>query len=493
MYYTTDGSAPTVTGDTAKTSIFIQPQNNTTHEVTVKAIAVKDGKASEVTEKTVQFVAIPDLTSGTRVYLGTVTDGGVAGGPYQISVRVTTTKGKITRVEDNGTVDGLDWSDDNVYMDYAFWEGSDVMGADGMPAKLNGKTLENLLNMKTVPDNDDYNEDAVSGATVWSDAIRHAAIAALRSDPISSSESTVLAPTLSVTDPCVPNKDYKYIDVAMAADSSTTIRYTLDGTDPTEDSMEAASIGWSGDIGVRLSADPTNHPGGQVIEVRAAAFDKHGTRSDVVRQFYVFANPLSNAGYTAQYSGISATVGGITATAVTQSPNYDDNYYITSLTLDKEHSETYADFLPELFSRIYFAQTTEGVQPISGHEDESRAVLAAVQAALNQALTAAMPTITVSPESNGYDNAQEVTVTLNCPTDGAEIYYTVDNSNTLTGSTLSDPTKTGTKYTGTFTVSIGNTAGGKIYLRAAAKKDGKWSQIERKDLTFSASTTATTE
>ena len=104
-----------------------------------------------------------------------------------------------------------------------------------------------------------------------------------------------------------------------------------------------------------------------------------------------------------------------------------------------------------------------------------------------------MPTITVSPESNGYDNAQEVTVTLNCPTDGAEIYYTVDNSNTLTGSTLSDPTKTGTKYTGTFTVSIGNTAGGKIYLRAAAKKDGKWSQIERKDLTFSASTTDTTE
>ena len=151
VYYTTDGSAPTVTGDTAKTSILIQPQNNTTHEVTVKAIAVKDGKASEVTEKTVQFVAIPDLTSGTRVYLGEVTDGGVVGGPYQISVRVTTTNGKITRVEDNGTVDGLDWSDDNVYMDYVFWEGNDVMGIDGMPAKLNGKTLADLLDMKTVP------------------------------------------------------------------------------------------------------------------------------------------------------------------------------------------------------------------------------------------------------------------------------------------------------------------------------------------------------
>ena len=204
----------------------------------------------------------------------------------------------------------------------------------------------------------------------------------------------------------------------------------------------------------------------------------------MVRQFYVFANPLSNAAYTAQYSGISATVNGITATAVTQSPNYDDKYYITSLTLDKEHSETYADFLPELFSRIYFAQTTEGVQPISGHEDESRAVLAAVQAALNKALTASKPTLSVSPEKTTYANADEVTVTLDCPTEGAEIYYTVDNSNTLTGSTVSDPTKTGTEYTGSFEVSIDNIAGGKVYVRAAAKKDGKWSGIVRKDLTF---------
>lgn len=428
-----------------------------------------------------QFVAIPSLTSGTRTYIGTVTDGGVSGGPYQVSVRVTTTNGKITRVQDNGTIDNLDWSDEGVYMDYSFWEG--VMESDGMPAKLRGKSLENVLNMQTVPDDKDHNVDAVSGATVWSDAIRHATIAALRSKPVSESESTVLAPTLTAQT-CVPNASYKYIDVAMSADKDCTIRYTLNGTDPTADSTKAASIGWSGDIGVRLSADPTNHPRGQVIEVRAAAFDKDGTRSDVVRQFYVFANPLGNAAYTAQYSGISATVDGITATAVTQSPNYDDKYYITSLTLDKEHSETYADFLPELFSRIYLAQTTEGVEPIEGHKQESRAVLSAVQAALNQALTASRPTLTVSPEKTTYDNGDKVTVTLECPTDGAEIYYTVDNSTTMTGSTLSDPTKTGTKYENSLSESIGDIAGGTLYIRAAAQKDGKWSGIVRKDLTF---------
>lgn len=425
-----------------------------------------------------QFVSIPSLTSGTRTYIGTVTDGGVSGGPYQVSVRVTTTNGKITRVQDNGTEGSI--NDDS---DHAFWSGYGVMKSDGMPAKLRGKTLSDLLNMQMVADDEAHNVDAVAGATVWSDAIRHAAIAALRSAPVSESESTVLAPTLTAQT-CVPNASYKYIDVAMSADKDCTIRYTLDGTDPTAASTEAASIGWSGDIGVRLSADPTNHPSGQVIEVRAAAFAKDGTHSDVVRQFYVFANPLSNAAYTATYSGVSATVDGITATAVTQSPNYDDNYYITSLTLDKEHSETYADFLPKLFSRIYLAQTTEGVEPIEGHEQESQAVLSAVQAALNQALTASKPTLTVSPEKTTYANADAVTVTLDCPTNGAEIYYTVDNSTTMTDSTLSDPTKTGTKYTGPFEVSIDNIAGGKLYIRAAAKKDGKWSGIVRKDLTF---------
>ena len=425
-----------------------------------------------------QFVAIPSLTSGTRTYIGTVTDGGVSGGPYQVSVRVTTTNGKITRVQDNGTEGSID-----VDSDHAFWSGYGVMESDGMPAKLRGKSLSDVLNMQTVPDDDDHNDDAVSGATVWSDAIRHATIAALRSAPVSKSESTVLAPTLTAQT-CVPNASYKYIDVAMSADKDCTIRYTLDGTDPDKNSPEAAEIGWSGDVGVKLTPDLTNHPEGQVIEVRAVAFAKDGTHSDVVRQFYVFANPLGNAAYTAQYSGISATVGGITATAVTQSPNNDDNYYITSLTLDKEHSETYAGFLPELFSRIYLAQTTEGVEPIKGHEQESQAVLSAVRAALNQALTASKPTLTVSPEKTTYANADEVTVTLDCPTNGAEIYYTVDNSNTPTGSTLSDPTKTGIKYENPLSVSIGDIAGGTLYIRAAAKKDGKWSGIVRKDLTF---------
>ena len=205
MYYTTDGSEPRVNGETAKkltgSALTIQPESNTDHSITVKAIAAKDGQTSKIAEKTVQFVAIPSLNSGTRTYIGTVTDGGVSGGPYQVSVRVTTTNGKITRVQDNGTKGSIDNDSD-----YAFWGG--VMDSDGMPAKLYGKSLSDVLNMQTVPDDKDHNVDAVSGATVWSDAIRHATIAALRSAPVSESESTVLAPTLTAQT-CVPNASYK--------------------------------------------------------------------------------------------------------------------------------------------------------------------------------------------------------------------------------------------------------------------------------------------
>lgn len=484
MYYTTDGSDPRVAGSTASTldgsTLTVKPTGNTDHSVTVKAAAEKDGLFSAVSEAVVEFVKIPDLTSGTRVYLGKVTDGGVEGGPYDIYVRVTTTNGKITRLEDDGTIENMDFDADGTYSDYAFWD------EVGIANKLSGKTLTELLNAQTVPGDDAHNADAVSGATVWSDAIRHAAIAALRSNPVSESATSVLAPKLSVEDSCVPNTSYQYIDVTMSAAEGTTIRYTTDGTDPTADSPEPSKIGYSSDIGVRLNADPETYPDGQIVEVRAAAFDADGKRSDVTRQFCVFANPLKTADYVTNYDGASATVGGITAIAVTNNPNFGTPNYITLLTLDREHSEEYAAFLPELFSRIYFAQTTEGVEPVAGYETESRAVLAAVQAALDKSLTAAAPVISVSPEGTKFANGDTVTVTLTCPTDGAEIYYTVDNSTTMTGHTLSDPTKTGTKYEGPLTVSIDSDAGGSIYIRAAAKLGENWSSVTRQDLTFSA-------
>ena len=498
MLYTTDGSDPdTKAGGSTKelaagsNTISVEPKSNADDKVTVKAIAVKDGKASSVAKKTVEFVKIPDADQGTKGYTADISRSGVMGGPYQIKVRVTTVNGKIAKVEDNGTIDGMDLNDDGASTDYSFWYGFNVMGDDSdynyensMPAKLYGKTLADVLNMKTVPDDMDYNVDATSGATVWSDSIRHAVIAALRSEPVSESETTVPTLTLSSDDEIVANKEDESIGVTMTADEGLTIHYTLDGTDPTEESPVAEKYSWNDDLGVELTADPTTYPDGRVIEVRAKAFDA----SDVVRGFYTFANPRSDVSYVASYSGTSGTAEGVTATVTTESPDYSGNYYITKIKIaDLTNLDPNGDYVPELLSRIYLAQKTEGVEAVKGYETESQKVLAAVKAALDQLVSAKAPTITLSPDNNvSYNNDQEVTVTLETATPGADIYYTVDNSNTTTGGTLSDPTESGTKYTGPFTVNIDNAAGGNLYIRAAAKvgEDGKWSSIVREDLTF---------
>ena len=493
MYYTLDGSTPAAEagGSTRKldadaTTLTVTPDGNSDQTVTVKAIAVKNGKSSAVAEKSLEFVAISENDTGTKVYEGAVTRtaSGQSGGPYTVKVRVTTVDGKIVRVEDNDTINGIDFDADNADIDWSFWEGYNPIGdgdynyEDSMAAHLKGKTLADVLNMKTVPNNADFNIDACSGATAWSDSIRYAVIAALCSEPVSESTSAVTPPTLSGDAVCVLNKSGKTIDVTMTAEADTTIHYTLDGSDPTIDSPTAEEIGWYGDVGVELTADPTTHPDGQIVEVRAAAFDAEGNASAVVKDYFVFANTLQTFSYKGgSYSG---SADGVQATVSIESPNFDGNMLVTEISLDG--SALSPEQGAELLSRVYKAQATSGVKAAS--DDETK-VLAAIQEALDQALTASTPTITCDPEKSSYANGDQVTVTLGCATDGAEIYYTIDRSTSLSGGMLSDPTKTGTLYEAPLTVNIEDIAGGTVYICAAAKlADGQWSEIEREDLTF---------
>ena len=87
--------------------ISVSPGGNADQTITVKAISVKDGKSSEITEKTLQLIAIPEQAAGTKVYFGQARFPGVNGGPYPVKVRVTTIDGTIARVEDNGTAAGI--------------------------------------------------------------------------------------------------------------------------------------------------------------------------------------------------------------------------------------------------------------------------------------------------------------------------------------------------------------------------------------------------
>lgn len=359
---------------------------------------------------------------------------------------------------------------------------------ESMSLKLKGKNLRQVINAKTTPyaKNESYAADAVSGATVSSNSVKYAVINALISSPVSESENTVSAPVISAESSVgfvVLNASNKKMNAVITGDDDVTIRYTVDGTEPTAESAEIGKIGYFGDKdGVAFEAEPEEYPDGRIICLKVAAFNSEGQKSDTVTKYFVFANTNSTHSYeVGSYTGKS---GSTSVNVTVEDPSYSGKCLITNIQLDDESKKKYSAFADEFLSRIYLKQDTAGVDSVKGHETECAEILAAVKNALDNAYLPSKPTITLSEEKNSYENSDLVGITFATPTDDAEIYYTVDNSNTMSGSTLSDPTKTGTKYEGTFNVNIENTSGGKLYIRAAAQKDGKWSSTVRKDLTF---------
>nr|WP_294582524.1 FMN-binding protein [uncultured Anaerotignum sp.] len=482
VFYTTDGSDPK--GDDASKKKLNQPTlslngngNDADKTISLKLAAQKDGKWSKVLEIPLTFVKIPPLDTGTKVYTGQAECKGNEGKPYTVKVRVTTVNGRIALLEDNGTeIPGT--------IDESFWLGGDVMGAGGMPEKLKGKTLEEVLKARTTPsDKEEEKVDAISGATLSSDAVKYAVIDALRSEPLQKGTGEIAPPTFQSTRQVAPNGKINSIFVTMKAPEGAVIHYTIDGSEPTEESPTPSKDPiFHEDSGAELKAENETYADGRVILLKAAAF-QDGKRSETVTGRYVFANPNPKHSYElGQFSGKAE---GITARVEFESPNFDQKYYLTKIRLDDASEKTYAAFLPELFSQIYLKQGVEGVTPVSGHEEESRKVLAAVQAALQEGSVAAEPVITVSPKQGDYSNDEKVTVEITCATDGAEIYYVVENSNDLTSGKLSDFEKHKVLYEKPLTLTMENPKGGTLYIRAAAKVgESNWSPTARKDLTF---------
>lgn len=482
VFYTTDGSDPK--GDDASKKKLNQPTlslngngNDADETISLKLAAQKDGKWSKVLEIPLTFVKIPPLDTGTKVYTGQAECKGNEGKPYTVKVRVTTVNGRIALLEDNGTeIPGT--------IDESFWLGGDVMGPSGMPEKLKGKTLEEVLKARTTPsEKKEEKVDAISGATLSSDAVKYAVIDALRSKPLREGTGEIAPPTFQSTRQVAPNGKINSIFVTMKAPEGAVIHYTTDGSEPTEDSPTPSKDPiFHEDSGAELKAERETYADGRVILLKAAAF-QDGKRSETVTGRYVFANP--NPKHSYELGQFSGKADGITARVEFESPNFDQKYYLTKIRLDDASEKAYAAFLPELFSQIYLKQGVEGVTPISGHEEESRKVLAAVQAALQEGSVAAEPVITVTPKQGNYGNDEKVTVEITCATDGAEIYYVVENSNDLTNGKLSDFEKHKVLYEKNLTLTMENPKGGTLYIRAAAKVGEKnWSPTARKDLTF---------
>ncbi|MFR4928485.1 MAG: FMN-binding protein, partial [Clostridium sp.] len=181
-------------------------------------------------------------------------------GTYQVKVKVTVDKdGNIISVEDDGTEPGKRNS--------SFWEDAlelfeEFGGEEG------AKTIEEVDQV-----------EAVSGATISSNAIKAAVKKALQSED----------PTEKPDAPAIKTADQRTrfvfsaaepADLLITAPEGTQIRYTTDGSDPAGNSQAFVAEGTGAETAVSVSA-AENATGTMILKAVAV---KDGQASDVTEK-----------------------------------------------------------------------------------------------------------------------------------------------------------------------------------------------------------------
>ena len=378
VIYTTNGSEPSTTNGTKVegNTISIQPSSNSDSTVILKAIAVKDDVYSDVTTTEIEFVEIPEINTGIRVYEGTENCPGAVNSPYDIKIKVTTLNGKIQKIDDMGT----ETTDirDSIYWKKLFPRTSGKSITD----MLEGMTLEDILSAKTTPDKEDFNTDAVSGATISSNSVKYAIVKAVKSEPILSTEDTVMTPVINAKWGYVTDAKNAGLEISVEAASNVTIRYTTDGTEPSETSQEMTRL--YGKISKTFYGENEN---GTKMPLKIAAFDSEGNKSKTVTTWLVFAKPNETVEYNSgTYEGNCEN---ITASVGIGFSYYGSNDLIKSITISSSSENEYSEFIDELLAEVYYKQSAniDDIELVSGQDRTIQEnILKAIDAALKKAI-----------------------------------------------------------------------------------------------------------
>lgn len=480
FYYTIDGSLPSPENPQAR-----RTEDHELHltldgqavqqQVELQVAAVKDGQVSRAVKKILFFLSTNE-EEGTKKYKGSKP----CSYGYDVNIQVTTVNGKITAIEDRITSPTL--------TNAVYWNGvvEKMMGSKDTVGSMIGKTLPEAAEMLTSPSGSKAEKvDAVSGATIVSDTLKYTVIEALLAEPFYTSAHQIPAPAIAdETGFFVYENIDQMVNLQARETEGVKTCYTLDGTAP-----EAAGTLIT-ENKISLPYASASHPEGQLIYLRAASFFEEN-RSDEERKTLVFANRSQDVHYTNGVYESSYNPSQEVDAIVTVS--FGLIKQIRIIPFDRISDEDLARIEEELLPQIYLKQSAD-VLPLTGAEESSQKVIAAVEKYLRLAGTsnkpeAAQPMITLSTERALYGNEEEVEITLSTTTEDAEIYYTVNYSweNFFNGQLASptENTEKRQKYEGPFTVNIQDTAGGKVYLLAAAiSPSTEYSPLARKDLSF---------
>lgn len=378
VIYTIDGTEPSSTNGTKLegNTISIQSPSSSDSTVTLKAVAIKDNLYSDVTTTEIEFVEIPETNTGIRVYEGIENCPGAVDSPYEAKIKVTTLNGKIQKIEDMGTKT----TDirDSIYWKRLFPRTSGQSITD----MFEGMTLEDILSAKTTPDKENFNTDAVSGATISSNSVKYAIVKALKSEPILSTEDIVMTPVVNAEWGYVTDAMGAGLKISVEAVSDVTIRYTTDGTEPTETSQEMTPL--YGKISETFYGDNEN---GTKIPLKIAAFDSEGNKSKTVTTWLVFADINKTVEYdSGTYEG---SYGDITASVDIGFSYYGSNNLIKSITISSSSENEYSEFIDELLAEVYYKQSAniDDIELVSGQDRTIQEnILKAIDAALKKAI-----------------------------------------------------------------------------------------------------------